>query len=384
MAKRIVDNLRMCEKELHAIISRYEHATNGKPPETLRRSRRWDWHSVSIVVSRHNEFGEKTHFAAYARNLSQDGLAFIHGAFIHPGSTCTVTLRTLKGKPLAVEAVVRRCSHIKGHLHDVGVQFTRQIDPRAFIEFGDTTAINIESVDVARLKGTILYVEDNLADQKLFGHYLKASSLDILYSSSVATGVEMLAEDPDLIFTDFRLTDGDGLDLIREVRDRDYDRPIFLITAESDTDVRMSAMAAGAKGVLRKPYSPSLLQCAVAEALSGAADSLGDYGPIVCDVARAGMGRAMLEEYVQMVRQYAKDLLAANEEGDADQVYELAKQIRGSAQSYGFPTLTEVAAKLMDQMGTGHELRWATATVLKLISACRRACLPPEQATDAA
>ncbi len=380
MAKRVVDNLRISEKDLHAIIARYEHSVGDstKGLASLRRSRRWDWHTLEIVVSRFNEFGEKTHFAAYARNISQDGLAFIHGAYIHAGITCTITIRSLKGNPVKIDAVVRRCSHIKGHLHDVGIQFERQIDPAAFIDFGDKAAVNIENVDVTDLTGTVLYIEDNLADQKLFGHHLRNSSLDILYASEIDTGLSMLSEDPDLIFVDFRLGDRDGVEFIKKAREQAFEKTIILVTAETDADVRMSAMAAGAKCIVRKPYTANLLQCAVAEALTGGTDSSGEYGPLYSDLEACGMDREMVEEYVHLLRKHAKAIIDANESGDGAQVYELTQQIRGSAASYGFPPITEIATKLMEQMGADHNLKWAYASILKLVSACRRASLPPD------
>jgi two-component system, OmpR family, KDP operon response regulator KdpE len=80
------------------------------------------------------------------------------------------------------------------------------------------------------------------------------------------------SEAPDLVVMDVRLPDGNGLDLLREIRDagnRDGTR-VIIASASVLPSERDAALAAGADRFLPKPYRPSELVEAVAALLAGA------------------------------------------------------------------------------------------------------------------
>jgi two-component system KDP operon response regulator KdpE len=87
-----------------------------------------------------------------------------------------------------------------------------------------------------------------------------------------AARAAIAAEAPDLIVMDVRLPDGNGLDLLRELRDSsDADGTRVIIASASVLPIeRDAALAAGADRFLPKPYRPSELVDAVAELLPGA------------------------------------------------------------------------------------------------------------------
>lgn len=76
-------------------------------------------------------------------------------------------------------------------------------------------------------------------------------------------------ESPDLIVVDVRLPDGNGLDLIRELRGSpDYSAVKVIIASASVLAAeRDTALAAGADRFLAKPYRPAELVDAVADLL---------------------------------------------------------------------------------------------------------------------
>lgn len=65
-----------------------------------------------------------------------------------------------------------------------------------------------------------------------------------------------LAEDertrPDLMLVDFSLPDGDGVSLIRELRRRNADRRVAMLSASAPPALMLEALQAGASGVLLK------------------------------------------------------------------------------------------------------------------------------------
>jgi CheY-like chemotaxis protein len=77
------------------------------------------------------------------------------------------------------------------------------------------------------------------------------------------------SESPDLIVMDVRLPDGNGLDLIRELRGSGDPRPMKVIIASASVlpTERETALAAGADRFLAKPYRPGDLVDAIVELL---------------------------------------------------------------------------------------------------------------------
>lgn len=72
--------------------------------------------------------GEKTPpYLVKCIDLSAGGLGFLHGAYVHVGTPCTVTLIVGKKQGFRTEAKVARCEHHKGHVHIVGVRFDQPL-----------------------------------------------------------------------------------------------------------------------------------------------------------------------------------------------------------------------------------------------------------------
>lgn len=98
----------------------------------------------------------------------------------------------------------------------------------------------------------ILYVEDNSRDADLARRHLRKAAphfrLDTVSTFSEAIrkleGVD--AEAPDLVLTDVRLPDGDGLSLLTYIRDRGLPLAVVVITGVGDEERAVAALKAGA------------------------------------------------------------------------------------------------------------------------------------------
>lgn len=70
---------------------------------------------------------------------------------------------------------------------------------------------------------------------------------------------------PDVVLMDIQLDGGDGTEAARVIRDR-FNIPSLFMTGGVDPDKRQLAMAAQPIGYLQKPFMPSELQAALANA----------------------------------------------------------------------------------------------------------------------
>lgn len=110
----------------------------------------------------------------------------------------------------------------------------------------------------------VLIVEDEPLAAQLISRYLAAHELRISTAGSGNAAIRMLEEEAvDVIVTDLRMPDGDGIQLIRTVRERGDGLPIIVMTGQVLRDSETEALEAGASLVLRKPLDLSALGIAV-------------------------------------------------------------------------------------------------------------------------
>ena len=105
----------------------------------------------------------------------------------------------------------------------------------------------------------VLAIEDEPLDRRLVHAVLEPAGYRVIDARSLAEARGVLAgERPDIILLDVRLPDGDGLNLVRELKtdpDR-YSIPIIATTASALSPVPEAAVDAGCDGFLIKPIRP--------------------------------------------------------------------------------------------------------------------------------
>lgn len=107
-------------------------------------------------------------------------------------------------------------------------------------------------------KCKILVVDDNSSNITLFERMLKQNGYSNVVASTDPTKVLPLLESQsfDLLILDINMPIMDGFDVMRAIREREFDfwLPIIVVTAQSDNGAKFRAMALGAKDFIVKPY----------------------------------------------------------------------------------------------------------------------------------
>jgi PAS domain S-box-containing protein len=103
----------------------------------------------------------------------------------------------------------------------------------------------------------ILIVDDSLTVRMDIGEALQAAGFDTVLCADLRSAREALArEGPVLVVLDILLPDGDGLDLLKELRSTPATAriPVLLLSTEAEVRSRVRGMDAGANEYIGKPY----------------------------------------------------------------------------------------------------------------------------------
>jgi putative nucleotidyltransferase with HDIG domain len=114
----------------------------------------------------------------------------------------------------------------------------------------------------------ILIIEDEDIILRLSKDILAKENYEVRTISNGYEGVKLLEKQRfDLLLTDIKMPDIDGLEVIRHVRTNNKEIPIIIITAHGTLDIAIHALRLGAQGFLLKPFAPAEMRSAVSEAL---------------------------------------------------------------------------------------------------------------------
>lgn len=113
----------------------------------------------------------------------------------------------------------------------------------------------------------ILIVEDDLTFSRILNAFLEKNGFDVKVKHSVKDGIEALgASSFDLCLFDYRLPDGNGLDLLQKVR-QEHHMPVIMMTSFNDVRTAVKAIQCGAADYILKPVYPEELLISIREKL---------------------------------------------------------------------------------------------------------------------
>ncbi len=142
-------------------------------------------------------------------------------------------------------------------------------------------------------KPIVLVVEDETQLRKFLRAALAPHGFQVIEAANAAAAaVAATTHVPELILLDLGLPDGDGLEVLRAIRE--WSRvPIIVISAREREGDKVAALDAGADDYLTKPFGTGELMARIRVALrhansardAGAATSVLEVGPLRIDLA---------------------------------------------------------------------------------------------------
>jgi DNA-binding NtrC family response regulator len=177
--------------------------------------------------------------------------------------------------------------------------------------------------------GSVLIVDDEAAIRESLQTLLEFEGYTVEIANDGAEGLARIAENPfDLVLLDFAMPDRNGIEILQEIRERDAELPVIMITAYGTVENAVNAMQAGATNFIQKPW---------------------DNEKLLADV-RAAVGRRRAEEeVVQLKRALKQRYNFENIIGKSDpmlRIFDLVAQVAPSRST----------VLLQGESGTGKEL----------------------------
>ncbi|MEC9443176.1 MAG: sigma-54 dependent transcriptional regulator [Myxococcota bacterium] len=115
---------------------------------------------------------------------------------------------------------------------------------------------------------TILIIEDNETLREGIKQVVKRMNHRPITAANGRIGLELFAsEEPDLILTDLKMDEIDGMEVLRSVQAADPEMLVMIVTAFGSIERAVEAMKEGAFDFIPKPFPPDLLRTKINKAL---------------------------------------------------------------------------------------------------------------------
>jgi DNA-binding NtrC family response regulator len=203
----------------------------------------------------------------------------------------------------------------------------------------------------------VLIVEDHQESRESLAAVLKRARFDVLEAGSLKTAFSMISDGQiAAIVTELKLSDGDGLSLLSQLKKNDLKCPIVFVSAFGTMSSAIQAMKLGAADFLTKPVTAKDLTEAVSTALrkwdeqNGREASKASAQAMQSQNVVIGVSRAMRELFslVERIAPYGGNVLICGESGSGKEV--IAREIHRLSPRRNHPFVPVNCASVSDEL----------------------------------
>jgi len=176
------------------------------------------------------------------------------------------------------------------------------------------------------MKPHILIADDDLTFGRILTTFLTSEGFEITLANSVKEARDKLGiQDFQLMLLDYRLPDGNGLDILAAAKAISADVPAIIMTSFNDIRTAVKAMQMGAKNYILKPINPEELLMQVMETLQRKSNSIhpkSQLGNIVIGKSEAS---TILHNQIKLIAATELSVIIEGESGTGKE--NIARQI---------------------------------------------------------
>ncbi|WP_207426208.1 sigma-54 dependent transcriptional regulator [Pedobacter sp. SYSU D00535] len=163
----------------------------------------------------------------------------------------------------------------------------------------------------------ILVVEDDTTFSMILEGFLQKNGYEVNLEYTAKAGLRSLRENKyDLLLLDYRLPDGNGLELMQEAEKLNLQTPAVIMTSFNDVRTAVQAIRSGARDYITKPVNPDELLMVIKSALEKKDTSVETGKTAESDFVEGQSEESKrLQEYIQLVAPTEMSVIIQGESG---------------------------------------------------------------------
>ena len=128
-----LDSLQLSEPQVLRLLDEIDRRASSWDGREKRRRSRPPYATRWIIAELHHPAGSRAKYLVRPRNISPEGIAFLHGNVCPPHSAAVVTLRAIDQQTVQAAGMVVRCQPVQGKVHEIAVRFDEAIELGMFV-----------------------------------------------------------------------------------------------------------------------------------------------------------------------------------------------------------------------------------------------------------
>ena len=200
-----------------------------------------------------------------------------------------------------------------------------------------------------RLEGKVLLAEDNLDNQRLISMLARKAGVNVEIAENGRIAVDKASRaEYDLILMDIQMPVMNGLDAVRELRAKNYNKPIVALTANAMKIDIDACREAGMDDFAAKPIDRNKFYSILRKYLVPNTNSPEpDNSPIVSSLLKEEPDIAdLLQGFIDRLPATIQEIRNTLEQQDKDELAKQVHDLKGVSGNYGYNVLFELCQKM--------------------------------------
>ncbi len=294
------------------------------------------------------------------------------------GLTLSKQLTEILDGELTVESTPGKGSHF--------ITFFKlnEIDTNELDYENDYQAAFQEPVPVSKtipsVSGKLLIAEDNPDIQALVKMLINKIGADTTIVENGKLAVEeALTEDFDLIFLDIQMPVMDGFEALKQLRENNYKKPVFAMTANTMKKDQDKCFTAGFDGFISKPIDKNDLYSVIIDYLKAVEESTTQPSFITSDILlNEPQIIDLVDAFLERIPEIMDVINQAYTEKDWEEIAEQIHQMKGIGGAFGYSIITKISEKIEFAL-TAQDTDQIKLLIDDLNTVCRQAIAGKEE-----